>query len=118
VILGLVLCALVLALAYPLQEWLSQREQIARTRAAVAAAQQSVAALTKQKAELSEPGYIENQARLRLHETFPGQQIYQIIRPPVATVRREGQLDRASVTNSPTAPWYTRLWSSDVAAGA
>ncbi len=117
-ILGLVLCALVLALAYPLQEWLAQRSQIAHTRAATASARASVNDLERALNRWSNPGYVERQAREQLHFTFPGQQLYLVTRPgrpasrtPVATH------GRATVVADPASAWYTRMWSSDVAAG-
>jgi cell division protein FtsL len=113
-----VVCALALAVALPFQQWLSQRAAIARTRAEAAASAAQVRSLQRQQQLLSEPSYVEQQAREQLHDTFPGQQLYIVLAPPHAaavTVRRHGH---ASVPASPTAPWYGRLWASDTSAGA
>jgi cell division protein FtsB len=117
-ILGLVLCALVLALAYPLQEWLAQRAQIAHTTSATVASRESVNDLERTLNRWQNPGYVERQAREQLHLTFPGQQLYlveRVHRPGKGVpVARHG---RATVVADPASAWYGRLWSSDVTAG-
>ncbi|MHB8341250.1 MAG: FtsB family cell division protein [Mycobacteriales bacterium] len=117
-ILGLALCAVLVMLAYPLQRYLSERGQLAALRASEAAQRARVLTLEHLQQLWQQPSYIEEQARLRLHYVLPGQANYLVAGPTTPStpaVRREG---RASVTADPGAPWYARLWSSDVSAGS
>lgn len=115
-VLGIVVCMLVLTLAYPLRSFLSQRAQIrdvaeqnAQDRAQVAQLQQSVD-------RYKDPKYIEQLARTRLHYQFPGDKVYYL--PPAApsqpVVHREGH---TKVAVTPETAWYDQLWGSAVSSG-
>lgn len=116
-ILGLVLCAVLLALATPLQHYLAQQQAISAARAQAGAQRVAIAQLHHELELWSQPGYVAVQARERLRFTRPGTANYDVIggsgRP--GAVRSQG---RASVPADPSTSWYARLWDSVVAAGA
>jgi cell division protein FtsB len=108
-VLALVLCALVLMLAYPVQQYLAQRGQIAKLQRANATAQQQVDALSAADAQWSDPAFIQRQARARLHYVMPGETEYVLT----------GGIP-AAASPTPTAPaaaqtpgtWYDKLWGT------
>ena len=99
------MCAVALSLAYPVREYIAQRRQIDQLEAQQV---QAVASLHKLQAEqhrLKDPGYIEQQARDRLHMCMPGQTCYIVIGGQSAS--RPGHAAQPA-----GAPWYGRLWTS------
>ena len=104
-VLAVVICAIALSLAYPIREYVNQRQQID----ALVAQQQSmlsqVKSLQAQQARLSRPSYIEQLARQELDMCFPGTRCYIVERsqPPVST---------AQAAKPGRAPWYDKLWRS------
>jgi cell division protein FtsB len=108
-VLALVLCALVLMLAYPVQQYLAQRGQIAKLERANASARQQVDALSAADAQWKDPAFVERQARARLHYVMPGETEYVLtggipaVASPVATP--------AASTPSP-GTWYDKLWGT------
>jgi cell division protein FtsB len=103
-VLAIVLCAIALSLAYPVREYISQRRQIDQLLAQGAQIRQQHKRLETQRRLLHSPGYIEQQARDRLHMCLPSQVCYEIIgrsrRPKRAPARAAAD------------PWYARVWSS------
>jgi cell division protein FtsB len=109
-VLGLVVCALVLSLGYPLKQYLAQRSEIGRLEQQQRATQERVKMLEQRKQRLSDPDYVKAQARQRLHFVLPGESVYVVVTPrqrgraeldtaPIPTVRRAGS-------------WYDRLWGT------
>ncbi len=105
-VLAVVLAALAIALAGPLRALISQRAQLASLRADVKAGQQHLNELQAQEKQWSDPAYVEQQARQRLHYVRPGEVPYVTLAPtpspstgPVAVPPDEE-------------PWYAQLWSS------
>lgn len=115
-VLGIVVCMLVLTLAYPLRSFLSQRAQIRDVAAQNAQDRQQVAQLQQTVDRYKDPKYIEQLARTRLHYQFPGDQVYYLPRPSPSApvVRREGH---AKVSVTPEKAWYDQLWGSAVSSG-
>jgi cell division protein FtsB len=112
--LGLVVCALVLSLGYPLKQYLAQRGEIGRLEQQRRATQERVKVLEQRKQRLSDPDYVKAQARQRLHFVLPGESVYVVVTPrqtsrpevdvpPMRTVGRDGS-------------WYDRLWDTARAA--
>jgi cell division protein FtsB len=104
-VLALVICAISLSLAYPVREYIAQRRQIYQLEAAHRQALAQVRKLETEQKRLTDPRYIEDQARTRLHMCMPGENCYVIInghtggvlpKPPPAA----------------RAPWYVTLWTS------
>jgi cell division protein FtsB len=104
-VLAVVICAVALSLAYPVREYIAQRRQIDQLQAQQAQTLAQLRALAAEQRKLTDPAYIEQQARNRLHMCMPGQTCYVIIgaRPPGGGARA------ASVA---VTPWYDRLWRS------
>ena len=104
-VLAVVLCAVVLSLAYPVREYMAQRQQIDQLVAQQQTMLTQVKNLQAEQARLSERSYIEQLARQELDMCFPGTQCYVI----------EGSHPLASgVRSQPSgpAPWYAKLWQS------
>ena len=103
-LLAVVICAIALSLAYPVREYIAQRQQIDQLRAQHAMMSAQVKALQGQATALGQASYIEQQARDQLHMCFPGEKCYQVI---------AGTVPAAPARATPTvSPWYSRLWQS------
>ena len=103
-VLAVVICAIALSLAYPIREYLTQRQQIDSLVAQQQAMQAQVKSLQAQQARLSSPSYIEQLARQELDMCFPGTQCYIVEGGPSA--------DGAAPARPGPAPWYGKLWRS------
>ncbi|MFF7730708.1 septum formation initiator family protein [Streptomyces sp. NPDC008001] len=102
-LLALVVCSLVVALAYPMRQWVTQRSDIADQRRQSERAREQVQRLQDEKARLEDPAYVEQQAREHLHYLRPGETGYSVV-DGSGTARRprdQGTADR---------PWYSNLW--------
>lgn len=111
-LLAVVICAIALSLAYPVREYIAQRQQIDQLLALRQTMSAQVKALQEQGAKLGQTWYIEQRARDELHMCFPGEQCYEVIsgKPaPPAAARRAA---------APPQPWYSKLWASVRRAGA
>jgi cell division protein FtsL len=99
-----VICAIALSLAYPVREYIAQRQQIDQLLAQRQAAAAQVAALQQEAAELGQASYIERRAQDQLHMCFPDQQCYEVL---------AGSPPAAAAPGKPAAvPWYAKLWQS------
>jgi cell division protein FtsB len=81
VVLALVLCALVLSVAVPLRNYLSQRGELAEVQQQQQRLREQVDELERRKAELSDPAQIEAEARRRLRYVRPGETPYVVPLP-------------------------------------
>jgi cell division protein FtsB len=115
-VLGIVVCMLVLTLAYPLRSFLSQRSQIRDVAAQNAQDRAQVAQLQQSVDRYKDPKYIEQLARTRLHYQFPGDKVYYLRPAPQAApvIHREGH---TQVPVTPETAWYDQLWGSAVSSG-
>ena len=109
-VLGLVVCALVLSLAYPAKEFLAQRGEIGRLQQQQRDGQARVAALEERRRQLSDPAYVRAQARERLHYVLPGETVYVVVQPS-GGAGAGGETPAAPVT-SRDGSWYGRLWGT------
>jgi len=103
--LAVVICAVVLSLAYPVREYLAQRQQIDQLVAQQQTMLAQVKNLQAQQAKLSERSFIEQLARQELDMCFPGTQCYVI----------EGSQPLINGVQPPRSgpqPWYAKLWQS------
>jgi hypothetical protein len=109
-VLGLVVCALVLSVGYPLKQYLGQRGEIGRLEQQRRETQERVKALEEQRRRLADPDYVKAQARERLHYVLPGESAYVVIMPR--------QRSQPEATGAPIpavdggASWYDRLWAT------
>jgi cell division protein FtsB len=110
-ILGLVLCAVVAALAYPTREFVAQRAQISQQSAAANLAKRQLEAERQEKARWQDPAFVAAQARERLHYAFPGETPYVAVDPGSAGPSAGGSTG-ASYQAAPGQPWYANLWDS------
>jgi cell division protein FtsB len=104
-LLAVVICAIALSLAYPVREYIAQRQQIDQLQAEQQTMAAQVKALQAQDGKLSQTWYIEQEARDLLHMCFPQEQCYQVV---------SGLPGQASAAKpQPVAnPWYAKLWKS------
>jgi cell division protein FtsB len=102
-LLALVLCSLIVALAYPIRQYVSQRAEISDLERQQAQARQRVEQLRDLKARWQDDAYAEQQIRQRLHYVMPGETGYIVIDPDAAKQARAdlGSADR---------PWYSNVW--------
>jgi cell division protein FtsL len=104
-VLAVVICAIALSLAYPVREYLAQRQQIDQLVGQQQMMLAQVKNLQAEQGKLSERSYIEQLARQELDMCFPGAQCYIV----------EGGHSPISGTPAPRqepAPWYAKLWRS------
>jgi cell division protein FtsL len=104
-VLAVVICAIALSLAYPVREYLAQRQQISQLMTQQQTMLAQVKNLQAEQGRLSERSYIEQLARQELDMCFPGAQCYIV----------EG--GHAPTSGTPAArtgpaPWYAKLWRS------
>ena len=104
-LLAVVICAIALSLAYPVREYIAQRQQIDQLLAQQQTMAESVQALQQENIKLSQTWYIEQQAEDNLHMCFPQQQCYEVV---------SGQPAQTAAAKPQTAadPWYSKLWQS------
>jgi cell division protein FtsB len=103
-LLALVVCSLVVALAYPMRQYVSQRSDIADQRRQAQEARERVRELRDEKARWQDPAYVEQQARKHLHYLRPGETGY-IVEDGSAGPRRPS--DRGAAADR---AWYHDLW--------
>lgn len=104
-ILALAVCAVVVTVAYPFQEYLSQRSQLIGVDRQNAALSKKVTDLQAQIALWSDPGYVAIQARSQLHYVKPGEEGFTVAGPA------NGSEQLGLPTPAPS-PWYDKLWGS------
>jgi cell division protein FtsL len=104
-VLAVVICAIALSLAYPVREYIAQRQQIDYMVAQQQTMLAQVKSLEAQQAKLSSRKYIEQLAQQELDMCLPGTQCYIV----------EGSQPSISTARAPKpgpAPWYAKLWQS------
>ncbi|MFP3991967.1 septum formation initiator family protein [Streptomyces sp. E11-3] len=102
-LLALVVCSLIVALAYPMRQYVAQRADIAEQERLLRDARDQAEDLRDAKARWQDDAYVERQARERLHMVRPGETAFTVPDPDGATKRRAevGKADR---------PWYSNLF--------
>ncbi|MEU5594656.1 septum formation initiator family protein [Streptomyces sp. NPDC020298] len=102
-LLALVVCTLVVALAYPMRQYVSQRAQIADLQREKQHARERVEQLRDLKARWQDDTYAEQQIRRRLHYVMPGETGYVVIDPDAA---KQARTDLVAADR----PWYANVW--------
>ncbi|MFE1439450.1 septum formation initiator family protein [Streptomyces sp. NPDC058739] len=102
-LLALVVCTLVVALAYPMRQYVAQRAEIADMERQRQQAQERVEQLRDLKARWQDDAYAEQQIRQRLHYVMPGETGYIVADPDAA---RQSRAD----TGAADRPWYSNVW--------
>ncbi len=106
-ILGLVLCAVALSVAFPLRSYLEQRTELARAVSAQQDLEQQRDELEARKVALSDPDYIAAEARRRLQYVTPGDTVFVVHAPALAP-----SADEVAAAASSDQPWYGTLWNT------
>lgn len=98
----LVVCSLIVALAYPMRQYVSQRGDIAEQEQLTREAAQRVEELRDERARLKDDAHVQRLAREHLHYVMPGETGYIMADPRAAEERRDdqGAADR---------PWYSNF---------
>ena len=104
----IIAAALLLTLALPLREFLSQRALISELEASTAAASERVAALETEAQRWDDEEYVEQQARQRFHLQSPGETGYVVVDPPVGESVRTPLLQEVEDNSA----WYERALKS------
>ncbi len=102
-LLALVLCTLVVALAYPIRQYVSQRADIADQQRLQEQARQRVEHLRDLKARWQDDAYAAQQIRRRLHYVMPGETGFIVIDPKAA---EQSHADLGAADRS----WYANVW--------
>ncbi|GHB60695.1 hypothetical protein GCM10010377_59490 [Streptomyces viridiviolaceus] len=102
-LLAMVICSLVVALAYPIRQYVAQRAEIADLQRQRQETRERVEQLRDLKARWQDDAYAEQQIRLRLHYVMPGETGYIVVDRDAAEQSRTdlGSADR---------PWYRNVW--------
>lgn len=104
-ILALALCATMVSVAYPLQQYFAQRSQLDAVNAQNAAVARQVTKLQVQLNDWNDPDFVMIQARAQLHYVLPGQIGF--------TVPQTGTgLEPIGIPSPTGQPWYDNLWST------
>ncbi|MDT0441676.1 MULTISPECIES: septum formation initiator family protein [unclassified Streptomyces] len=105
-VLALVVCSLIVALAYPLRQYVQQRAEVDDLRRQTEEERRRVEELRDEKARWQDPSYVEQQARERLSFLRPGETGF--ILPQE---RADEEDDGRRTSGAPAArPWYETLW--------
>ncbi|MFB8248577.1 septum formation initiator family protein [Streptomyces sp. NPDC001046] len=102
-LLALVMCSLIVALAWPMRQYVSQRAEIEDLQREQRQARERVEKLRDAKARWQDDAYAEQQIRQRLHYVMPGETGFVVVDPDAAKQSRTdlGAADR---------PWYANVW--------
>ena len=120
-LLALVVCSLVVALAYPMRQWVSQQSEIVEQQRQAKEAAAAVEELRDEKSRWQDPAHVEQQAREHLHYVRPGETGYTLIEGGPGGVNADGANGdgrgtevRRSGDSAPGGaadrPWYRNLW--------
>jgi cell division protein FtsB len=113
-ILVLAVASVMVAVALPLKIWLGQRSDMSSLAKQTQRAEQRITQLKAQHNRWQNPGYVEQQARQRLHYVLPGQKTFIVLgngQGPKSAAAKQ----RAAAANG---PWYSQFWQSVQTAGA
>ncbi|MFJ8789992.1 septum formation initiator family protein [Streptomyces sp. NPDC102462] len=102
-LLALVLCTMVVALAYPMRQYVSQRAEISDLERQQRQARERVEQLRDLKARWQDDAYAQAQIRQRLHYVLPGETGYVVIDPDAA---KQARADQGAAHR----PWYANVW--------
>jgi cell division protein FtsB len=104
-LLAVVICAIALSLAYPVREYIAQRQQIDQLLAQQQTMTAQVNALQAENVKLSQNWYVEQVARDELHMCFPQEQCYEVVSGKTPATS-------AAKPHPAASPWYAKLWDS------
>ena len=104
-ILALALCAVVVTIAYPLQEYLSENSQLDSINRQNATLSGQVSQLQRQIGLWNDPDFVRIQVRGQLHYVMPGEEGFTVPGPANGT-------EPLGLPTPAPSPWYEKLWNS------
>jgi cell division protein FtsB len=109
-IVGIVLFALAVTLAPPIQHYFTQKAQINSLRTQLADNQAMLDKAADELAQWNDPEYVASQARARLHFIFLGERQYIVVGDDA--LENLNEQTKVSEQLPVGLPWYSRLISS------
>lgn len=106
---AIVVCALALSVAVPLQTYLSQRDDVEIQEQRQAELRAQVKALEDRKAQLEDPAQVEAEARRRLRYVMPGETPYMVELPSDKGGQPGTEPEQERVKDE---SWYQLLWNA------
>lgn len=105
-LLAAVICVLILSVAVPLRNYVSQRAELSAVYEQQHILTDKITELERRRALLADPEHVETQARERLRYVRPGEAPYLVQLPPGGTLAATGDV------RAPAPLWYDELWKS------
>ena len=109
IVLGTVVIVLLVLLASPLSRYFNSRSDLAQARQQLQSDQEQMQHLTQLKAQWSDPGYVQQQARARLQYAMPGDTVYVVVDKGA---RSDIEKTAGTTAAASTGSWNTRIWTS------
>lgn len=109
-VLGTLVVLLVVLLASPLHRYFASRSDVAHASQQLRSDQQQLAELTKQLQRWGDPGFIQQQARVRLQYAMPGDTVYIVTGAGQQSDITKTNVKQDSTKAAPT--WNQRLWET------
>jgi cell division protein FtsB len=115
-VLGTLVVLLLVLLASPLHRYFNSRGDVQQASQQLRSDQAQLAELTKQRQRWSDPGFIQQQARLRLQYAMPGDTVYIVTGAgqPSDIIKAHAQPGSKPVTGT----WNHKLWETVQRAGS
>ena len=108
--LGTLVVLLIVLLASPLNRYFGSRGDLNHAAQQLKDDQKQLAELTKQYQQWSDPGFIQQQARIRLQYAMPGDTVYVVVDHGAKSDIEKTVTTPASGDSGDS--WNTRLWTS------
>jgi cell division protein FtsB len=115
-VLGTLVVLLLVLLASPLNRYFESRSDVSKASSQLRQDEASLKTLTAEQQQWGDPGFIQQQARLRLLYAMPGDTVYIVVNHG-AHSELDKTVGKSSNTDS-TGTWNTKLWASVAHASA
>jgi cell division protein FtsB len=109
-VLGGIVILLIVLLAAPIQRYLGSRSDVSGAAGKLHDDQRQLSQLTKQQAQWSDPGFIQQEARTRLQYAMPGDTVYVVVDKGEKSDIEKTAGAKAKPATGPG--WNTRLMDS------
>ena len=117
-VLVLVMAVLTVSYGSSLKAYLQQRSQIADLKEQIAAREQSIDALEREKRRWEDPAFVQAQARARFGYLMPGETSYVVLDENGQPLESEATLhDPDEIVKVEPTAWWTSAWASVELAG-
>ncbi|MDT4938833.1 MAG: hypothetical protein QOG80_2504 [Pseudonocardiales bacterium] len=113
-VLGALVIVLLVLLASPLHRYFASRGDVQHANQKLHDDKAALLQLQAEQQKWTDPGYIQQQARLRLMYAMPGDTVYVVVRPgQKSTIEKTSNTTVAQQAST----WNQRLWQSVQTAG-